>query len=35
MRSGVYNELLLRWGLTTGALQSTSINGAGGGTAGD
>ena len=26
MRSGVYNELLLRWGLTTGALQSPSIN---------
>lgn len=35
MRSGVYNELLLRWGLTTGALQSTSINGAGGGTTED
>lgn len=30
IRTGVYNELLLRWGLTTGALQSTSINGAGG-----
>ena len=32
MRDGVYHELLLRWGVTTGALQSTSINGAGGGT---
>lgn len=31
MRNGVYNELLLRWGLTTGALQASSINGAGGG----
>jgi polar amino acid transport system substrate-binding protein len=30
MRTGVYNELLLRWGLTTGALQASSINGAGG-----
>lgn len=30
MRTGVYNELLLRWGLTTGALQTSSINGAGG-----
>lgn len=29
MRTGVYNELLLRWGLTTGALQASSINGAG------
>ncbi len=33
MRSGVYTELLQRWGLTTGALQSSSINGAGGATA--
>jgi len=32
IRSGAYNELLLRWGLTTGGLQSTSINGAGGST---
>jgi polar amino acid transport system substrate-binding protein len=30
MHAGVYNELLLRWGLTTGALQASSINGAGG-----
>jgi polar amino acid transport system substrate-binding protein len=30
MRSGVYQELLLRWGLTTGALQAAGINGAGG-----
>jgi polar amino acid transport system substrate-binding protein len=29
MRTGVYNELLLRWGLTTGSLQASSINGAG------
>ncbi len=35
MRTGVYNELLLRWGLTTGALQSSSINGAGGAAAGE
>jgi polar amino acid transport system substrate-binding protein len=27
MRTGVYNELLLRWGLTTGALEKSSING--------
>jgi polar amino acid transport system substrate-binding protein len=33
MRSGTYRELLLRWGLSTGGLQATSINGAGGGTA--
>jgi polar amino acid transport system substrate-binding protein len=29
MRIGVYKELLLRWGLTTGALEASSINGAG------
>ncbi|MCA2219536.1 ABC transporter substrate-binding protein [Jidongwangia harbinensis] len=29
MQTGVYQELLLRWGLTTGALQDSSINGAG------
>jgi len=29
MHAGVYNELLLRWGLTTGSLQASSINGAG------
>lgn len=29
MRTGVYQELLLRWGLTTGALEASSINGAG------
>lgn len=29
MRTGVYTELLLRWGLTTGALQTSSVNGAG------
>ncbi|GLY99508.1 ABC transporter substrate-binding protein [Actinoplanes sp. NBRC 103695] len=29
MRTGVYKELLLRWGLTTGALEASSINGAG------
>ena len=34
MRSGVYQELLLRWGLTTGALQAAAINGAGGGVRG-
>ncbi|RZU54361.1 amino acid ABC transporter substrate-binding protein (PAAT family) [Krasilnikovia cinnamomea] len=33
MRSGAYNDLLLRWGLSTGALQSSSIN-AGGSAAG-
>ena len=26
IRAGVYKELLLRWGLTTGALQTSSIN---------
>ena len=31
MRSGAYHELLVRWNLTTGALPSASINGAGGG----
>ena len=30
MRAGVYNELLMRWGLTTGALPTSSVNGAGG-----
>jgi len=35
MRTGVYNELLTRWGLTTGALQASSINGAGGTAAGE
>ena len=30
LRTGVYHELLSRWGLTTGALQTTSVNGAGG-----
>ncbi|MEV6493108.1 ABC transporter substrate-binding protein [Actinoplanes sp. NPDC051633] len=35
IRTGVYNELLLRWGLTTGALQASSINGAGGVPAGE
>jgi polar amino acid transport system substrate-binding protein len=30
MRSGVYQELLQRWGLATGALPESSINGAGG-----
>ncbi len=34
MRGGVYRELLLRWGLSTGALQASSINGAGGGVTG-
>jgi polar amino acid transport system substrate-binding protein len=29
MQTGVYHELLLRWGLTTGALQDSAINGAG------
>lgn len=29
MRTGAYNELLLRWGLTTGALEASSVNGAG------
>jgi polar amino acid transport system substrate-binding protein len=29
MHAGVYNELLLRWGLTTGSLQASSVNGAG------
>ncbi|BFU44697.1 transporter substrate-binding domain-containing protein [Krasilnikovia sp. MM14-A1004] len=33
MRSGAYNDLLLRWGLSTGSLQSSSIN-AGGSAAG-
>jgi polar amino acid transport system substrate-binding protein len=30
MRTGVYTELLLRWGLTTGALEKSSINGGAG-----
>ena len=34
MRSGVYTELLVRWNLTTGALSSSSVNGAGGGVTG-
>jgi polar amino acid transport system substrate-binding protein len=32
MRAGVYEELLQRWGLATGALPVASVNGAGGGT---
>jgi len=34
IRTGVYKEMLMRWGLTTGALQASSINGAGGAAAG-
>jgi polar amino acid transport system substrate-binding protein len=35
MRSGTYQELLTRWGLTTGALPSSSVNGGGGAAAAD